>query len=1094
MVMAPDDPSSPSDSGFEYVLTTSLAVPRCIQKQSASTLAQSGLGLILSREHANSHDANALAIVAKPPSQSSPSPSKKLRLSSSPLRPKDNSLNDDDEHANEKKDKDKLATSSQKEKGVVVGYLPREVAASLAPLADNQVLNLDACEAELQHDRRKNLTLTLKPHKSYTLASPQKQRLNRGVAKAQSAAGSHRGFATTSSGGGGGGGAGRGGGVHAARIKAIAGTAPMLAVARGGNSLLSRDERRALQHIVDMTNDEAALVARILGRGGATFWMPQALASSFSSCRRVSRRPFCRLQAMSYDDVEDVRGAAQGAASRGWLACVDVAADGDHLTVLRAAIDAENDESDDDSNVVIDVDDEMDVKSNSSRALDLGVCELLSTLTTKELAVGLKATGSSSCGGANAAALRDAAFQILRPAMDDRGDGHGDSEAAIIIKRTSLATRFLAATLTETGPLLRVRAEASQSMRRARLLFFHGDINRELDDAMAIRGEGRFAFPRYDVEPRGGLAPPLFANRAAMIAYERAWHVHEAAQKAWEQVEGMRTGGGDDDGGDDGGGGGDDTAGKAADDATPTGIKVALYERVVAITEESHAWLLSDASYPPWLDDASALPPPPSPPRVSDASWGPPPLLSAATPHSASCHRRALALGRLHRYEEERQVLWLLLSRRYVPRRRGEWHERYATILCTHVRPQRRTLALEAIERARDDVATSPAFRFSLERRALRLARQLKLFNNGWRLRGVPASAWRGNVSRLDWKPEECTLRVGRLGTYTSGASPASRADWHADGRGAPGTGGAVAEVGRVEVAALRHLERTLGDGWTGVHCEGGVWRTLYGLLFWDVIYASGIPGAFVHAHQRYPTDYHHGFAFARARRAHASKRLREILHGRASEILREAWRAHAGENGGGLLWTPVRADGDGSGGGTPKKDAPGAGGAPETPSTPSTPALVHAPRAVNDGAIPNSGTAERRWLCGYWSCDALDQFLACTPRRVLASVLCLGLLGDAKWASGAPDLMMWHLKKRRSRAVEVKGPGDTLRVNQIHWLSVLAGHTDLVGDVLERLGGNEAALESDEGSSAVGSDMAVAEAMVARVVDASGKRKSGAS
>ena len=297
-----------------------------------------------------------------------------------------------------------------------------------------------------------------------------------------------------------------------------------------------------------------------------------------------------------------------------------------------------------------------------------------------------------------------------------------------------------------------------------------------------------------------------------------------------------------------------------------------------------------------------------------------------------------------------------------------------------------------------------------------------------------------------------------------------------------------------MEVAALRHLERSLGDGWTGVHCEGGVWRTLYGLLFWDVIYASGIPGAFVHAHQRYPTDYHHGFAFARARRAHASKRLREILHGRASEILRDAWRAHAGENGGGLLWTPVRADGDGSGGGTPKKDAPGAGGAPETPSTPSTPALVHAPRAVNDGAIPNSGTAERRWLCGYWSCDALDQFLACTPRRVLASVLCLGLLGDAKWASGAPDLMMWHLKKRRSRAVEVKGPGDTLRVNQIHWLSVLAGHTDLVGDVLERLGGNEAALESDEGSSAVGSDMAVAEAMVARVVDASGKRKSGAS
>lgn len=40
-----------------------------------------------------------------------------------------------------------------------------------------------------------------------------------------------------------------------------------------------------------------------------------------------------------------------------------------------------------------------------------------------------------------------------------------------------------------------------------------------------------------------------------------------------------------------------------------------------------------------------------------------------------------------------------------------------------------------------------------------------------------------------------------------------------------------------VEELALQHYASEEGGGWQGLHSEGGVWATLFGLLLWDVLF-----------------------------------------------------------------------------------------------------------------------------------------------------------------------------------------------------------------------------------------------------------------
>ncbi len=62
----------------------------------------------------------------------------------------------------------------------------------------------------------------------------------------------------------------------------------------------------------------------------------------------------------------------------------------------------------------------------------------------------------------------------------------------------------------------------------------------------------------------------------------------------------------------------------------------------------------------------------------------------------------------------------------------------------------------------------------------------------------------------------------------------------------------------KVEDAVLNHFE---SEGWNGIHAENFLWRGLFGLIFWDVIFDTK-HGSFHHPLQRQPSDLNDSIFF----------------------------------------------------------------------------------------------------------------------------------------------------------------------------------------------------------------------------------------
>jgi fanconi-associated nuclease 1 len=107
--------------------------------------------------------------------------------------------------------------------------------------------------------------------------------------------------------------------------------------------------------------------------------------------------------------------------------------------------------------------------------------------------------------------------------------------------------------------------------------------------------------------------------------------------------------------------------------------------------------------------------------------------------------------------------------------------------------------------------------------------------------------------------------------SYTPGITKRGKAKWK----------GLDGEAVTVEAYALQHYER---QGYKGYHCEGRILTTLFGLLFWDVIFAP-VPGAFETPYQMAPLDIFED-TFYHAREKIIETRLDEIGEGKAREII----------------------------------------------------------------------------------------------------------------------------------------------------------------------------------------------------------------
>ncbi len=91
-----------------------------------------------------------------------------------------------------------------------------------------------------------------------------------------------------------------------------------------------------------------------------------------------------------------------------------------------------------------------------------------------------------------------------------------------------------------------------------------------------------------------------------------------------------------------------------------------------------------------------------------------------------------------------------------------------------------------------------------------------------------------------------------------------------------------------VEAMCLSHYRHVLG--YKGYHSEGGILRTLFGLLFYDILFFNPyIPNVFQTAYQTCPLDLHTDSFFS-ARMPEILGRVNQICNGEASELIQSVW------------------------------------------------------------------------------------------------------------------------------------------------------------------------------------------------------------
>ena len=172
-------------------------------------------------------------------------------------------------------------------------------------------------------------------------------------------------------------------------------------------------------------------------------------------------------------------------------------------------------------------------------------------------------------------------------------------------------------------------------------------------------------------------------------------------------------------------------------------------------------------------------------------------------------------------------------------------------------------------------------------------------------------------------------------------------------------------------------LETMAAEGWTGFHSENWLWRSLFGLYFWDVVFHP-VPGAFEHPFQLGPLDLWQP-GFRGAREDLVAGRLEEISKGAwPHERITDLWTRKTGTRNALVSWNPIVED-----------------------------AVTTAAEAV-----PGSDIA--------YVFDRLSRDLR-------------------RYRRGFPDLFVVDSDATHYQLLEVKGPGDQLRPEQTGWLDYLS-------------------------------------------------------
>lgn len=178
----------------------------------------------------------------------------------------------------------------------------------------------------------------------------------------------------------------------------------------------------------------------------------------------------------------------------------------------------------------------------------------------------------------------------------------------------------------------------------------------------------------------------------------------------------------------------------------------------------------------------------------------------------------------------------------------------------------------------------------------------------------------------------------------------------------------------RVELQVLAHYEQ---QGYRGVWSENDLFNALFGLLFWDVIFAP-LPGVFSHPYQLAPLDFNSP-TFATRRRDLFKAQLQHLktlkMQGLQQAVL-DQYRLKQGTQNPFVSWKRVSA-------------------------------------------------------------EMLEQFVSAIPEPTLLLIMEHFCTDPRAYRAGFPDLFLWHPKRTDYLLLEVKGPGDALQNSQKRWLKV---------------------------------------------------------
>ncbi|CAE6500685.1 unnamed protein product [Rhizoctonia solani] len=365
-------------------------------------------------------------------------------------------------------------------------------------------------------------------------------------------------------------------------------------------------------------------------------------------------------------------------------------------------------------------------------------------------------------------------------------------------------------------------------------------------------------------------------------------------------------------------------------------------------------------------------------------------------------YKAAECFGTLKKYDLEAKLLVALLRQtRWRRTKRGRWYDRLALIYTRYMGGGDANLrqAREYLLTGLKDDLVSLGSRPMLLRRLLRLEKQLRLpldeqyVGEGdlkvaveTRIEGTrtytPQTSTMppkgvGVASKVTPSTMDKVILIQPSGSPSSSLPPGNgnhRPKWI----GKTMWAGEEGEV-NVETFALQYYARL---GFKGFHSEGTIVLTLFGLLFWDILFAP-IPGAFETPYQSAPLDLAHDSFFGSRE---------EIINARLDEL----------------------------------RNTPGA--------------------AHQIATSVYSREREREpWCVGMrWDLfeheDELVEIVECLGGPALAAICRLLAEEYGSRGGGVPDLFIWNATQNTCKFVEVKGPGDNLSETQKVWIDVLLG------------------------------------------------------